>query len=348
MQADRALAKRQAVAGIRLCVRIRFFHADGIILPRRYLIIGRRVAVLGHSPTLPRLAFALIKREEDTAVCEQYNGNSLQQERLNRLISDYLNATEKTRASKRAEILAKNPDLGGQLMQFFACHDQISKPAASEQPAGDAGPSEATTLGPNTADGHALDTSAHSEMRLPAGAAVGRFGDYELISEIARGGMGVVYKARQVSLNRIVALKMVLAGQLATQEDVRRFHAEAEAAANLDHPGIVPVFEVGEQQGQHYFSMGYVEGPSLAQRLSAGPLPPRQAASLVCALADAVQYAHQQGVIHRDLKPANVLLQTVEQEKEELEDQDRRADACKPGVPTPGRRNWSLRPLPRT
>ncbi len=133
-------------------------------------------------------------------------------------------------------------------------------------------------------------------------------GDYQLLAVIARGGMGVVYKARQLSLNRVVAVKMILAGQLATQAEHDRFHAEAEAAALLDHPNIVPVFEVGEHEGQHYFSMGYVEGSSLAARLAKGPLAPKEAAELVATVAEAVEYAHRQGVIHRDLKPSNILI----------------------------------------
>ena len=134
------------------------------------------------------------------------------------------------------------------------------------------------------------------------------FGDFELIRELGRGGMGVVYEARQQSLNRVVALKMVLRGELASADDQARFRSEAEAAARLVHPNIVQVYEVGDVAGQPYFAMQYVPGPTLARRLAEGPLPPREAAGLVAAVARAVEHAHQNGVLHRDLKPANILL----------------------------------------
>jgi len=139
------------------------------------------------------------------------------------------------------------------------------------------------------------------------------FGDYELLEEIARGGMGVIYKARQANLNRVVALKMILSGQLATEAEVKRFYTEAKAAANLQHPNIVAIHEVGEHGGQCYFSMDYVAGKNLADLVGGQPLPAQRAARYVQIVAQAVHFAHQRGTLHRDLKPQNVLIDEHDQ-----------------------------------
>jgi predicted Ser/Thr protein kinase len=216
----------------------------------------------------------------------------VRQVRLEQILADYLHSLEKDEPLDREALIAAHPDLADDLRSFFRNHHSIVNLAVPLHAAAEA----PTLIGPSEAG--------------PARAAnaVRYFGDYELLTEIARGGMGVVYKARQVNLNRPVALKMILAGQLANDSDVKRFYAEAEAAAKLDHPGIVPIFEIGQHDGQHYFSMAFVEGESLAKRVANVPLPPREAAEMVRKVAEAVDYAHRKGIIHRDLKPGNVLL----------------------------------------
>lgn len=150
-------------------------------------------------------------------------------------------------------------------------------------------------------------TMPHSPPR-PAEPPLKEFGDFELLEKIGQGGMGVVYRARQRSLGRIVALKMILRGQHATPADLARFQIEAQAAAHLEHPNIVPVYAAGEHAGQAYFSMRLVEGETLAAQLTRGPLRPRDAAALLIQIAQAVHFAHVRGILHRDLKPSNILI----------------------------------------
>src|SRR5215469_9269235 len=158
-----------------------------------------------------------------------------------------------------------------------------------------------TGLGPlQDEDEDALASSA-ARMQM-------EFGDYELLEEIGRGGQGVVYRARQKSLNRPVALKVIGLGQWAAKAHLKRFRLEAEAAARLDHPCIVPIHEVGEREGCCYFSMNLVEGSQLDEVVKRKPMPLRRAAELIAKLARAVHYAHEHGILHRDIKPGNVLL----------------------------------------
>lgn len=156
--------------------------------------------------------------------------------------------------------------------------------------------------------GLGFPTTTVAESRVGSGSTPRVFGEYEIFDEIARGGMGVVYRARQRNLDRTVALKLILGGQLATRELVHRFRAEAAAAAALQHPNIVAIHDVGVHDGSHYFSMEYVQGQNLAQLVRNRPLPPGQAARYLKAVAEAIHYAHEQGILHRDLKPSNVLV----------------------------------------
>jgi serine/threonine protein kinase len=167
---------------------------------------------------------------------------------------------------------------------------------AQQQPGADTAPEsfhEATTLAPPKRNGG---------VRLPH--VLG----YDLLEILGRGGMGVVYKARQRGLNRLVALKMILAGDFASESDLARFRAEAEAVAQLQHANIVHIYEIGEHEGKPFFSLEFIDGDSLSKKVAEGPLPPRIAAQMVRDLALAMQYAHDKGIIHRDLKPANILL----------------------------------------
>jgi tetratricopeptide (TPR) repeat protein/predicted Ser/Thr protein kinase len=260
------------------------------------------------------------------------------QQRLERAIAAYLEAADAGRAPDPGPWLARYRDLQPELGQFLADQAHLDglvgplRPAAAggegdapTQPlsgmakappetrpatgeaSGPAGPTTERPPGPPP-DGPEPPPGDGDGAELPRGARVRYFGDYELRAVLGKGGMGVVYRARQLSLNRAVALKMIKAGVLADDAELRRFQNEAEAVAALDHPGIVPIHEVGEHQGQRYFSMKLVDGGSLAASLDRYRDDPRAAARLVEEVARAVHHAHIRGILHRDLKPANILV----------------------------------------
>src|SRR5262249_34460262 len=193
----------------------------------------------------------------------------------------------------------------GPALEATLAADRESPPRASTA-AYNAGPADSThgtvPFDPPGADG------GDGTHELPRGTTVRYFGDYEVQTELGHGSMGVVYRARLISLNRPVALKLIRAGVLAGGDELRRFQNEAEAIALLDHPGIVPIHEVGEHDGQRYFSMKLVPGGSLADRLPAYTGDPKAAAALLAEVADAAHHAHMRGILHRHLTPANILV----------------------------------------
>jgi tetratricopeptide (TPR) repeat protein len=218
--------------------------------------------------------------------------------RLNEVIFAYLEAVEAGQEADRSRWQASYPELAEGLATFFADQDRVSHWTA---------PLREVARAIVTITGDSIQTINRCIDGVPDLQA-GAMGDYQLLAEIARGGMGVVYRARQTRLDRTVALKMLLAGQNASPAELQRFRTEAEAAAHLDHPHIVPIYEVGEHEGQPYFSMKLIEGSNLAQHLDDFLQDQRAAARLLLAVAQAVHHAHQRGILHRDLKPANILL----------------------------------------
>jgi tRNA A-37 threonylcarbamoyl transferase component Bud32 len=202
-------------------------------------------------------------------------------QRLQDVVLGYLKAIDAGQTPDQQDLLARHPEMAADLKAFFADQDGIQ--------------------------------SAVGQLRGPPAEprpAFSRriFGNYELLKVIGEGGMGIVFKARQFSPPRVVVLKMIRAGQLASAEDVERFRTEAQFAASLDHPNIVPIYEVGEHDGQPYFTMKRIESGSLAQHLSLFVNSPKASARLVAKVARAVHHAHLRGILHRDLKPANILL----------------------------------------
>lgn len=151
-------------------------------------------------------------------------------------------------------------------------------------------------------------SSSTRELAIPQLELPCDFGEYRLEEEIGRGGMGIVYRASRFSDGELVAIKMILKGDFASDTDRQRFEAEADAASRLNHPNIIPIYEIGEHQGRSFFCMKLITGQSLSERLSRGPLPPMRAAKIMNEISDAISFAHQNGILHRDLKPSNIML----------------------------------------
>jgi tetratricopeptide (TPR) repeat protein len=230
------------------------------------------------------------------------NDPTWRERRLDEVLAEYLKALDAGRAPDRAALLARHPELAADLREFFAEQERLDRWTEPLRPVAFAARLERFAAADASGDGGA---GPQDDTRL---GAVGAFGDYDLLRVLGRGGMGVVYEARHRRLHRLVALKMIPAGRWASDTDWQRFRNEAEAVAHLDHPHIVPIYEVGEHDRRPYFSMRRMEGGALADHLPRYGGDPRSAARLLIEVARAAHYAHQRGILHRDLKPANVLL----------------------------------------
>ncbi|MEZ6051835.1 MAG: serine/threonine-protein kinase, partial [Planctomycetaceae bacterium] len=228
-------------------------------------------------------------------------------EQLFKLLDDYVCSLRGTKGEvpdPPDELLQAFPDLAGMLDCLDSLEDLVP-PSLSLDDSGDRRIYEEETFVPGITPGLSggLTASGSDSVHWPCD-----FGRYELIREVGRGGMGIVYLARQKQLNAMVALKLVGRSQFASAEEVRRFYSEARAAAGLRHPNIVSVHDVGDCHGQHYLTMDFVGGGNLADRLQHGPLDPREAAELLLTVARAVEYLHRHKIVHRDLKPSNIML----------------------------------------
>jgi serine/threonine protein kinase len=231
------------------------------------------------------------------------------EQRLTEVLAAYLEAIDAGWAPEEQAFLDHYPDLAPDLAAFFQNQHQVAHLAHSLPPPMQAnGRGQDSSGSWNPAESPTLPQSDSSPSTDPHLDNVRYFDGYEILEEISRGGMGIVFKARQRGLSRLVALKMILAGQCASPIEIQRFLHESENASLLDHPNIVPIYTVGEYHGQRYFTMKLIEGgnlskhlPRLAQDLKAG-------VRVLVTVAHAVHYAHQRGVLHRDLKPANILL----------------------------------------
>lgn len=233
-----------------------------------------------------------------------------QEERLAQLLSEMADRVQRGESVELERVCEAHPDLAGELRFLWGAVVVSAAAGSGARLAADLVATPDDPQQPQARDGGAYprgDAERESEGSF-IGALPCRLGDYELIAELGRGGMGIVYRAKQLSLQRDVAVKMILRGALATPAELQRFRTEAEAAARLDHPGIVPVYDVGEFDGHPLYSMKLVDGETLVQRLARGPMQPREAADILRQVARAMHYAHQHGVLHRDLKPSNILL----------------------------------------